>query len=336
MLSSRLVLKALRTRFVDQAPFILSHLLTARCNADCATCLWKMPAAARVDELTTDEVVALYRDAATAGFQVLVLWGGEPLLRSDTGIVLRAGKEAGLGTTMITNGWWLESRASEVAPWLNRLMVSVDAIGDRHDQIRRLPGLFERLERGLARLRQAYPHVDVIVNAVLSRLNADQIEAIAKFGKRYGTHVTFQGMDVSDYGYAHRSLDLARVQLAPHEEAEVAARIARLRRGGYPVRDSNAYLARLGPGAGRYRCHFKKVCLRVEPNGDVLDCTQTGLALANVREVALRDLVRRRPFRDFQRRAETCNRCRDAAPIEISHMWEGRVEAIWNAVRSLA
>lgn len=44
MLSARVVLKALRPRFVDQRPFILSHLLTARCNADCVTCLWKMPA----------------------------------------------------------------------------------------------------------------------------------------------------------------------------------------------------------------------------------------------------------------------------------------------------
>jgi MoaA/NifB/PqqE/SkfB family radical SAM enzyme len=295
-----------------------------------------MPANARVDELTTDEVVALYRDAAAAGFQVVVIWGGEPLLRLDTGIVLRAAKEAGLATTLITNGWWLESRVDEVAPWLDRLMVSVDAIGTRHDEIRRLPGLFDRLEHGLARVRQVYPKVDIIVNGVLSRLNADQIEAIAEFGKRYGTQVTFQGMDVSDYGYSQRSLHLPLVQLTPEEEEKVAARVARLRRQGYPIRDSNSYLARLGLAVGKYRCHFKKVCLRVEPNGDVLDCTEIGLALANVREVALRDLVRRRRFRDFQRRAEACNRCRDAAPIEISHIWEGRIEAIWNAVRSLA
>jgi len=335
MLTVRLVRKALRTRFVDQAPFILSHLLTGRCNADCATCLWKMSADARVDELTTEEVVSLYRDAAAAGFQVLVLWGGEPLLRSDTGAVLRAAREAGMATTMITNGWWLESRADEVAPWLNRLMVSVDAIGARHDEIRRSPGLFDRLELGLARVRKVYPDVDIIINGVLSRLNADQVEAIAEFGNHYGAHVTFQGMDVSDYGHAERSLDLAHVQLTPDEEAKVAARIIQLRHSGYPVRDSNSYLARLGRDTGRYKCHFKKVCMRVEPNGDVLDCVEDGVALANVREVALGDLMRRRQFRDFQRRAEACNRCRDAAPIEVSHIWEGRIEAIWNAVKSL-
>ncbi len=81
MLTARLIRKALRTRFVDHAPFILSHLLTGRCNADCATCLWKMPADARVDELTTDEVVALYRDAAAPGLQVVVISCCEHQLR---------------------------------------------------------------------------------------------------------------------------------------------------------------------------------------------------------------------------------------------------------------
>lgn len=336
MLSTRLVVKALRTRFVDHRPFILSHLLTARCNADCLTCLWKQPADARADELATDEVVALYEDAARAGFQVLVLWGGEPLLRRDTGRVLRAAAEAGLSTTMITNGWWLRERADEVVPWLRRMMVSVDAIGERHDEVRRLPGLFERLDAGLTYVRRHYPDVVIIVNAVLSRLNADQLDAIAEYGARLGAHVTFQGMDTTDYGFATRTIDLPRVQLTPQEEGMLAARVAGLRRRGLPVRDSRSYLQKLGPAGCHFRCHFKKVCLRVEPNGDVLDCTEKGVAIGNLRRTHLRDLLASDAFADFQARAESCNRCRDAAVVELSHMWEGRAEAIWNAVRSIA
>ncbi len=335
MLSARLVLKALQTRFVDQRPFILSHLVTARCNADCLTCLWKQPADARTDELTTDDVIALYREATRAGFQVLVLWGGEPLLRRDTGMLLRAAAEAGFTTTMITNGWWLRERADEVMPWLRRVMVSVDGIGDRHDRIRRLPGLFRRLDAGLAYVRQRYPEVVVIINAVLSRLNADQLDAIAAYGHRLGAHVTFQGMDTSDYGFAVRTIDLDRVQLRPEEERRLAVQVGMLRERGLPVRDSNSYLQKLGQEGCDFRCHFKKVCLRVEPNGDVLDCTRKGAAIANVRTEAVGDLMRSPAFRDFQCRAESCHRCRDAAVVEISHLWEGRVEAIWNAVRSI-
>jgi MoaA/NifB/PqqE/SkfB family radical SAM enzyme len=336
MLSARLLRRALTTRFVDHRPFILSHLLTARCNADCHTCLWKRPADAKTDELSTADIAALYRDAAATGFAALVLWGGEPLLRRDTGAVLRAARTAGLNTTLITNGWWLEDRADEVLPWVNRLMVSVDATGARHDEIRRLPGLFARLDRGLRAARSRYPGVVIIVNAVLSRLNIEQLEIIAAYGRARADHVAFQAMDTSDYGYALRPLDVARLRLTPAEEADAARRIAGLKRIGFPVSDSRSYLARLGPGAPRYRCHFKKVCLRVEPNGDVLDCTRQATALANVRHTPLRVLCDSPPFREFQRRAEACNRCRDAAVVEISHMWEGRVDTIWHAIRTLA
>ena len=68
----------------------------------------------------------------------------------------------------------------------------------------------------------------------------------------------------------------------------------------------------------------------------MLDCTQKGVAIANVRTVPLGDLMRSVSFRDFQRRAESCNRCRDSAVVELSHIWEGRVGAIWSAVRSIA
>lgn len=336
MLTARVVLKALRTRFVDQRPFILSHLITARCNADCVTCLWKMPANAAVDELDTVEVQELYRDAAAAGFRFLVLWGGEPLLRPDAGDVLRTARESGLKTTLITNGWWLERRADEVLPWVDRMMVSVDGIGDRHDKVRRKLGLFDRLEAGIARARRDYPDVSVVVNTVLSRLNLDQIERIAGFGRRHGARVSFQAMDETDYGYGTRKPGLNSVQLDAEQAADAASRIAHLRRTGFPVSDSNAYLARLGPDSGAWRCHFKKVCLRVEPNGDVLDCTRNEMALSNTRVCPLDALTRSTGFDDFLERAERCNRCRDYAVVEISHLWEGKVEALWNAVRTLS
>jgi sulfatase maturation enzyme AslB (radical SAM superfamily) len=215
-------------------------------------------------------------------------------------------------------------------------MVSVDGLGDRHDELRRMPGLFDRLEAGLSRTRRDYPAVSVVLNTVLSRLNLDQIEAIAGFGLRHGTRVSFQAMDETDYGYGTRKPYLSSVQLDADEAANADRRIADLRRQGFPVTDSNAYLARLGPDAASWSCHFKKVCLRVEPNGDVLDCTGDGLALCNTRECSLDEFTRGSRFSDFLARAEQCNRCRDYAVVEISHLWEGKVEALWNAVRTLS
>ena len=332
MPAARLVLKALRTRFVDERPFVLSHLLTARCNADCATCLWKMPADARVSELDTAQVARLYRDAADAGFRELVLWGGEPMVRLDVGPALQAARAVGLETTLITNGWWLAERAHEVLPHTGRLLVSIDAMGARHDTIRRCPGLFERLDRGLAAARAHYPRTRVVIITVLSRLSVDDLEAVAEYGAHLGVPVVFQAMNATDYGFADRTIATDELELDAAEWTRVAARLEALRRRGLPVRDSSAYLRRLGDRASAYRCHYKKVVLRVEPNGHVLDCTRTAIPLANVRTTKLSTLVGAPTYRDFIRRAEACNRCRDAGVIEASHMWEGHPGALWNAL----
>lgn len=335
MLNARMALRALKTRFVDQRPFILSHLLTSRCNADCRTCLWKAPPDAATDELSLEDIRALYRDAGAAGFMALVLWGGEPLLHPDVGEALRAAREARMRTTLITNGWLLEERAPEVMPHLDRLMVSVDAIGPAHDEARRRPGLFERLDRGVQRVRKEFPGVFVIVNVVLSRLNLDRIEEIADYGRAHADLVSFQAMNETEYGHVERPIDADALRLTPEEERAVAGLLADLRSRGHRLSDSDAYLARLGAAPGTYRCHFKKVCLRVEPNGDVLDCTAQALALANVRETSVVDIARSPAYGEFTKRAEACSRCRDFGVVEISHLWEGRPGSLWNAVKNL-
>ncbi len=330
-----LPLKILRTRFYDERPFILSHLLTARCNADCMTCLWKRPADSRADELSIDEISELYRQAASAGFQSLVLWGGEPMVRSDAGQALAVAASLGLDTTLITNGYFLAERGDEVLPHLRRLLVSVDAVGASHDRIRRCAGLFERIDRGLSLAQARYPKVSVVLICVLSKLNVEQLEAVAAYAKQRGVRVIFQAMNYSDYGFADRALPAAVVQLSAAEESRVAETIAALRKRGYPVRDSSTYLTQLGEGACAYRCHYKKVAVRIEPNGDILDCTTTAEPLVSVRQTRLCDFFASDPFRDFIARAEQCNRCRDTGVIEVSHMWEGRAGAWLNAVRGL-
>ena len=60
--------------------------LTARCNNHCRHCYVDLPAddeRARAAELTTDEVLALGREAVDLGALWCLLTGGEPLLRND-------------------------------------------------------------------------------------------------------------------------------------------------------------------------------------------------------------------------------------------------------------
>jgi MoaA/NifB/PqqE/SkfB family radical SAM enzyme len=330
-----MALRALRTRFIDQRPFILSHLITSRCNADCMTCLWKAPPDAAVDELSVDQVTTLYEDAGKAGFMALVLWGGEPLLRPDVGELLGVAQSAGMRTTVITNGWHLENQAAKIGPHTDRLMVSVDTIGETHDRSRGLPGLFERLDSGIKRIHTDHPDVFVILNVVLSRLNVGQLEQIAEYGKEHADLLSFQAMNEIEYGHVKRTIDGDSLRLTREEEQESAEILVDLRGRGYPLGISAAYLALLRSGNWSYNCHFKKVCLRVESNGDVLDCTARARALANVRELPLGEISGGELYNEFTRRAEACSICRDFGTVELSHLWEGRPSALWNSVKIL-
>jgi len=80
--------------------------LTARCNNDCRHCYINLPAgdkAARAAELTTDEVLALGREAADLGALWVLLTGGEPLLRDDFAEVYLGLKRLGLLVSVFTN-----------------------------------------------------------------------------------------------------------------------------------------------------------------------------------------------------------------------------------------
>lgn len=361
------------TRFRRPFPLILSHLVTNRCNAHCATCLWKetvggaeewtksleqnpqgapvwpegdappfpgAPIARPEDpegtisgELQTEEVCQLYRQAAEAGFLEVVIWGGEPFLRPDLGRIVQTLPHTRLQATIITNGYLLVERHEEVLPYLDNLFISLDAASEAHDAIRGLPGLFDRIVRGIRLIQDRYPRLKVMLLTVISRLNQGELEGLVDFARQWGLPITFQGMNSWDYGPYGEQGDLTRLALRPEEFQQAFAFLQDCKRRGYPVVNSHSYLKALMGGANPYRCHYKKLVLRVEANGEMLDCACPPGTLGNIRRHPLPDLIRSPEYATFLKRAETCRRCLDAGVIESSLLWELRPRAILNALQ---
>ena len=188
--------RSARTRFVARLvtarlrgrPHTLSHLVTARCNGSCRTCLWRDP---ERGELDTPEVEWLYREAGRAGFAQVVVWGGEPLLRQDLPELLLAARRAGLLTTLITNGWFLGERWRELRGRVDALILSLDDVGPAHDALRGLPGLYERLEAFVAAVRADPLRPTLLVNTVLSSLNRGALARVAPVAARWQAGLYF-------------------------------------------------------------------------------------------------------------------------------------------------
>lgn len=310
-------------------PIILSHLITTRCNADCPFCLWK----GEDEELTTEEVKALYRQAREIGILSVVVWGGEPLLRDDLPEVLESAHSAGLRTTVITNGYYLPEKFEEICPHLDMLTVSLDAVGEGHDAIRRLPGTFERATEGISLIRSRYRGVRILINTVITRLNIRHVDSLLEFSKKNDLPIFFEPMITWDYGLHPRTVEASSLVPSREEGLRVARELMRAKADGLPVVNSYEYLNVIGQRKASYRCWYKRLVLRVEANGRVVECLRRGEVIGDVKRGPLSDIVCGQAYRSFVDRTRGCSTCIDSATVESSFLWGLHPGSLVNAFR---
>jgi MoaA/NifB/PqqE/SkfB family radical SAM enzyme len=172
-------------------PQTLIFFVTSRCNARCDFCLYGEQVAdpvAKEDELTTDEV---RRIAERYGdLHYLALSGGEPFIRKDLGELCQAFVDRCRTAVIdIPSNFWFGDRMVEVLGPLAEanpsvvfdLQLSLDHVGERHDESRAVGGLYARAvetaER-LAPLRRRLPNLKLKASVVWLERNRQDIDAI--------------------------------------------------------------------------------------------------------------------------------------------------------------
>lgn len=333
---ARLALRLTTSRLRGR-PHTLSHLVTTRCNGRCRTCLWRD---ATPGELDTAAVEWLYEQAGRAGVAQLVVWGGEPLLRQDLPQLLRAARRAGLLTTLITNGWSIAERWPELRGSVDALILSLDDVGRAHDELRGLPGLFERLEGFAAALRADPLRPTLLVNTVLSRLNRGALRRVAGVARDWGAGLYFCPMETGELR-ADAAVDrLAGLALPPGELQEAARLALELKAAGYPLLASRPYLELLArdPGLSAYTCRAPRARLTVGADGSLRDCLHLDAPLANIVEMRaagrpLSDLFTLPAYRRLLAGATACTKCNNPDVIELSWLWDLRPALLGKVVQ---
>ena len=130
---------------LERRPVVVWNM-TRTCNLKCLHCYSDSESKAYPGELTTHQALAVVKDLAEFKIPALLLSGGEPLLRKDIFVIVHEAKRLGLRVTLSSNGTLITRSMAERIKEAGFIYVglSLDGMGDVHDQFRGVKGSFEK------------------------------------------------------------------------------------------------------------------------------------------------------------------------------------------------
>lgn len=279
-------------------PLFLAALnLTRRCNLRCAHCYLDAGTrdAGNGDELATADVVALLERIASLGNgTMIVLTGGEPLLRRDIETLARQATDLGHMVVVGTNGMLLDERrvAALQNAGVRAVGISLDSLKPAyHDSFRGLPGAWCATMKGIDTCRRA--GLIFQIHFTVTDDNADELEDVIAFARDAGAAVlnvffvvcTGRGRTLSNISIGNYEDVLRRLVKAAREETSLIVRarcaphfkrLAREASPPLPITLAEGYEAG-GCLAGTRYC-------RVTPEGDLTPCPYMEVSAGSVRE----------------------------------------------------
>ena len=179
-------------------PVVIWNLIR-RCNLTCKHCYSISADRDFPGELSTDEVFQVMDDLRAFGVPVLILSGGEPLLRGDIFAISRRAKDLGFYVGLSTNGTLIDSTSIDAIADIgyDYVGVSIDGIRETHDRFRRREGAFDASMQGIRLCRQR--DIKVGLRFTMTEDNAEELPRLLELmndedvDKFYLSHLNYSG-----------------------------------------------------------------------------------------------------------------------------------------------
>lgn len=225
----------LRARFLGRAAPLQTVLFVSdACNLACKHCnILKRDGSAPVSK-SYAQIVAELEYAHGLGSRFVDFSGGEPMIwrdeaegGRDINDLIRKARAIGFySATLTTNGQQPLAGCAADSLW-----VSLDGVGEAHDQIRG-PGTFARLLKNIEDSHQGGGHKRLSVNMVVNRLNRRSVRETVEFAAAHPAiasislnfHTPFPGTE--------------ELLLPPGERRAAIGELIRLKKAGLPIMNS--------------------------------------------------------------------------------------------------
>jgi radical SAM protein with 4Fe4S-binding SPASM domain len=274
-------------------PLILSWNVTRKCNMKCSHCYINADTKESITELTTEESKNLIDQICEVSKPLLVLSGGEPLLRPDIYELVRYGASKGLKMGLGSNGSLIDTDAAKKLKeaGIETVSISLDShIPEQHDKFRGIQGSWEKAVNAIKVLRKN--GVLVQVNTTVTQQNYSQIDEIMSLVEKLGVE-NFHLFFLVPTG---RGVKIADISSTKYEEM-IRKTFAKIAQHKLNVRPSCApQFMRIAKEMGLNMSRWIRGCIaglyycRIYPNGEITPCPYLPIKLGNIRQKTFKEI----------------------------------------------
>ena len=279
-------------------PMSLTVSLTTRCNSRCRTCnIYKR----KSEEFSLDEYNKVFMSIGEAPHWI-TFSGGEPFLREDIAqICINAYKTCKPHIINIpTNGILTDRIEHQVTKILNNcpdasviINLSIDGIGEQHDEIRGVRGCFDRAMETYARLRALrYDNFTLGIHTVISSFNVHDMPNIYKRLKEltpdsYITEIAEERVELGTVGAGitpspqeySKAIDFILEDMKAWEMKNISKITRAFRKGYYEsvkllLKEQEEVLP----------CYAAVASCQIMPDGEVWNCCIRAESMGNLKE----------------------------------------------------
>ncbi len=218
------------------------------------------------EELSPVELERHLEDIRRLKVQWIVLSGGEPLMHTDLFRLTALIRSSGIRVTLLTTGLLLEQNAQRIVEGIDDVIVSLDGPPAIHDQIRRVPGAFDRIAAGIAALHRSNPAFPISARSTVQQSNYRYVRETARIAHELGCRsISFLAADVSSQAFNRSSpltvLGQAKLTLDEDQISELAAHFT----GLISDWDGTRFVAENATKLERILQHFRAQLGQIEP-----------------------------------------------------------------------
>ncbi|WP_028582493.1 radical SAM/SPASM domain-containing protein [Desulfogranum japonicum] len=317
---------------MDFVPKWIAWEITRRCNLSCVHCR----SSSEIDvinhpDFSLDEAKAIMEDIHGYADPVMVLSGGEPLLREDVFDIAQYGTDLGMRMCLATNGTLVNAQTCSSIKESGIKMVSLSldgATADVHDNFRNQPGAFEGTMNAIRLFREH--NIDFLVNSSFTKRNKSEVPRIYELVKKLGAKAWYLFMivptgrgeeimeelipateyeDILEWHYAMEKEEtdlLVRPTCAPQYYRIV---LQKAKEEGSKFKRRSLQFS---TGGSKGCLAGQLICL-IDVDKNILPCSYFPLPAGNLAQQSFKEIWETSPLlldmRDFEKYKGTCGRC---------------------------